>query len=348
MKQYWPPTTNPFQETITDHGHVSQIGKTSVPDAVLISNNAIGSAIHYQGRPDLGDLENHREIQHSTVVSLISNANHDSRPLLKSQANLNQDILGRSGLQRCCRGANHLAWPARDIPPKPQLAERNFRHSCDFESQQTQTLNYAHNIDPRRTSTPRVFPQSPISTSEQVEMRSGKLFHLYDANLLEQQQRCAEALQEFNESVNIVPELFQSYQRDLLRIGLKIQGNDAHHQSSHTRINCLTRVTPPFTCKLGNNITLGKNVYIEAHCIFADWANVTIGDNTHIGCRVTITTLKSPTDDTETQHRCGKYKAEEVHIGANVWIEDGCVILAGVRIEDDVKVIAGSVVHYVS
>lgn len=35
----------------------------------------------------------------------------------------------------------------------------------------------------------------------------------------------------------------------------------------------------PFTCDYGNNIVLGKNVFINSNCYFMDGAKITVGDN---------------------------------------------------------------------
>lgn len=48
---------------------------------------------------------------------------------------------------------------------------------------------------------------------------------------------------------------------------------------------------PPFYTDFGKNITIGKNVFINACCHFQDHGGVTIGDNCQIGHAVVFATL---------------------------------------------------------
>lgn len=100
------------------------------------------------------------------------------------------------------------------------------------------------------------------------------------------------------------------------------------------------RLFPPFYTDFGKNITLGKNVFINACCCFQDQGGISIGDGTFIGHRVVLATLDHgflPED------RGSNYPAP-IRIGRNVWIGSGAVVLRGVTIGDNAVIAAGAVV----
>lgn len=101
------------------------------------------------------------------------------------------------------------------------------------------------------------------------------------------------------------------------------------------------KMFPPFYTECGINITVGKNVFINACCKFQDQAGIEIGDNVLIGHSVIIATLNH---DFDIKNRISM-TAQKVKIGSNVWIGSGSIILPGVTINDGAIVGAGSVVN---
>ncbi len=100
------------------------------------------------------------------------------------------------------------------------------------------------------------------------------------------------------------------------------------------------RLFPPFTTDCGKNIHLGKNVFINSGCRFQDQGGITIGDNALIGHNVIIATLNH---GFEPEKRADLLP-QPVHLGNNVWIGSGSIILPGVTIGDNAVIGAGSVV----
>ena len=88
------------------------------------------------------------------------------------------------------------------------------------------------------------------------------------------------------------------------------------------------------------NITIGKNVFINACCRFQDQGGITIGDGTLIGHNTTIATLNHDF----APHCRANITPMPVFIGKNVWIGSDCTILPGVEIGDGAIIGAGSVV----
>lgn len=97
---------------------------------------------------------------------------------------------------------------------------------------------------------------------------------------------------------------------------------------------------PPFSADYGQNITVGKNVFINSGCCFQDQGGIEIGNNVLIGQQVVIATLNH---DLVPYKRANMLPAP-VKIGNGVWIGAHATILAGVTIGDNAVVAAGAVV----
>lgn len=97
---------------------------------------------------------------------------------------------------------------------------------------------------------------------------------------------------------------------------------------------------PPFSADYGQNITVGKNVFINSGCCFQDQGGIEIGDNVLIGQQVVIATLNH---DLAPERRSDMSPAP-VKIGNDVWIGAHATILAGVTIGNGAVVAAGAVV----
>ncbi len=100
------------------------------------------------------------------------------------------------------------------------------------------------------------------------------------------------------------------------------------------------RMFPPFYTDCGINITVGKNVFINACCKFQDQGGIEIGNDVLIGHSVVIATLNH---DINPETRADM-TPKRVKIGNNVWIGSNVTILAGVTIGDGAVVGAGSIV----
>ncbi|MDE6585838.1 MAG: sugar O-acetyltransferase [Clostridia bacterium] len=97
---------------------------------------------------------------------------------------------------------------------------------------------------------------------------------------------------------------------------------------------------PPFNADYGQNIKVGKNVFINSGCCFQDQGGIEIGDNVLIGQQVVIATLNH---DLNPQQRANMFPAP-VKIGNGVWIGAHATILAGVTIGNGAVIAAGAVV----
>jgi len=101
-------------------------------------------------------------------------------------------------------------------------------------------------------------------------------------------------------------------------------------------------IRPPFHCDYGFNIHLGTGVFLNFNCVILDVVEVRIGDGTQIGPGVQLLAADHPRSPQE--RASGLEFGRPVHIGRNVWIGGGALIMPGVMVGDDAIIGAGSVV----
>lgn len=97
---------------------------------------------------------------------------------------------------------------------------------------------------------------------------------------------------------------------------------------------------PPFYSDYGQNISVGKGVFINACCHFQDQGGITIGDGAQIGHNVVLATLNHEAEPSRRKIT----KPGPITIGENVWIGSNAVVVPGVSIGDGAIVAAGAVV----
>jgi acetyltransferase-like isoleucine patch superfamily enzyme len=100
---------------------------------------------------------------------------------------------------------------------------------------------------------------------------------------------------------------------------------------------------PPFYTTGGENIRLGRNVFINQNCTMYDLGGIDIGDDVMIGPNVSIITSGHPL---EPSQRRACVIAKPIVIERNVWIAAGATIIGGVTIGENSVVAAGSVVTH--
>lgn len=104
-----------------------------------------------------------------------------------------------------------------------------------------------------------------------------------------------------------------------------------------------TYIQPPFYANWGGaHVHLGEWVYANFNLTLVDDGHIYIGDRTMIGPNVTIATAGHPILP-ELREKGLQYNVD-VHIGRNVWIGAGAIIVPGVTIGDNSVIGAGSVV----
>lgn len=101
-------------------------------------------------------------------------------------------------------------------------------------------------------------------------------------------------------------------------------------------------VEPTIFCGFGFNIEVGDYFFANNNCVFVDPGKITFGDYVFIGPNCGFYTAHHPID-AELRNQMLEY-ADEIHVGSNVWIGGGTVVVPGVTIGSDVVIGAGSVV----
>lgn len=97
---------------------------------------------------------------------------------------------------------------------------------------------------------------------------------------------------------------------------------------------------PPFYSDFGENIHIGKNVFVNHACTFMDRGGITVEDNVLIGPKVNLITTNHPINPSERRATI----SQPIVIKKGAWIGVGATILPGVTIGENSIVAAGAVV----
>jgi acetyltransferase-like isoleucine patch superfamily enzyme len=98
---------------------------------------------------------------------------------------------------------------------------------------------------------------------------------------------------------------------------------------------------PPFYTAGGDEIRIGRHVFVNQNCTFYDLGGLDIADDVLIGPNVSIITTGHPLDPSQ---RRAVTIGKPIVSGRNVWIAAGATSIGGVTVGETSVVAAGSVV----
>ena len=157
-------------------------------------------------------------------------------------------------------------------------------------------------------------------------MANGLIYDPGDEKIMTEQSKCLEKLYDFNATR---PSEFEK-RTALLKEMFGSIGE-----------NCY--IEPPLHANWGGkNVYIGSNFYANFNLTIVDDGDIYIGDKVLIGPNVTIATANHPVNP-ELRAKSWQYN-KPVHIGSNVWIGAGSVLVPGVSVGDNTVIGAGSVV----
>lgn len=157
-------------------------------------------------------------------------------------------------------------------------------------------------------------------------MHTGELYYPNDESILKEQTLCLDLLYDFNATRPI-----ESKKREelLSRMFAEI-GKGCY-------------IEPPFHANWGGkHVHFGNNVYANFNLTLVDDTHIYVGDCVMFGPNVTVATAGHPILPA-LREKAYQYNMS-VHIGRNVWIGAGALILPGVTIGENTVIGAGSVV----
>ena len=108
-----------------------------------------------------------------------------------------------------------------------------------------------------------------------------------------------------------------------------------------TKVDESFLLIPPFYTAGGDEIRVGRNVFVNQNCTFYDLGGLDIADDVMIGPNVSIITTGHPL--APSQRRTTTI-GKPIVIERNVWIAAGATIIGGVTVGENSVVAAGSVV----
>jgi len=157
-------------------------------------------------------------------------------------------------------------------------------------------------------------------------MAAGKLYICADEDLAREQAMCLELLYDYNATRP-----------------LECEKREALLKQMFAQIGEGCYIEPPLHANWGGkNVHFGKNVYANFNLTLVDDTDIYVGDSCMFAPNVIIATAGHPVKP-ELRRQVYQYNLP-IHIGNNVWIGAGAIVLPGVTIGDNSVIGAGSVV----
>ncbi len=164
------------------------------------------------------------------------------------------------------------------------------------------------------------------SKESRERMESGRLYMPGDEEIMAEQARCLEKLYDFNQTRPLEMEKRTAMLKEMF---------------AEIGENCY--IEPPLHANWGGkHVHFGRDVYANFNLTLVDDAHIYVGDGVMFAPNVVVATAAHPIEP-ELRRKGMQYNVD-VHIGNNVWIGAGAVILPGVTIGDNTVIGAGSVV----
>jgi len=163
--------------------------------------------------------------------------------------------------------------------------------------------------------------------TQKERMEKGLVYYCADDSIMNEQVLCLEKQYDYNATRPL-----EGKKREALLKDMFAEFGDGSY------------IEPPLHSNWGGkNTHFGKGVYANFNLTLVDDAQIYVGDYSMIGPNVVIATASHPIDP-ELRQRNTQFNLD-VHIGKNVWIGAGALILPGVTIGDNSVIGAGSVVN---
>lgn len=157
-------------------------------------------------------------------------------------------------------------------------------------------------------------------------MTAGLLYDPADKEVLAEQSKYQEKLWEFNRLRPHDYELKEKYLKEMF-----------------AEIGEGCWIQPPIYANWGcHNVHFGKNVFANHNLDLVDDGHIYVGDCVLFGPNVTVATANHPMEPSLREK--GLQYNKDVHIGKNVWIGAGVVIVPGVTVGENTVIGAGSIV----
>lgn len=158
------------------------------------------------------------------------------------------------------------------------------------------------------------------------KMKSGDVYVCASDELAEKQTECLEKLYDFNQTRPSEGEK----RAEMLKKLLAEVGEGCY-------------VEPPLHANWGCHTHFGKGIYANFNLTLVDDTDIYVGDYTMFAPNVVISTAGHPIAPELRGKNVCQFNMP-VHIGKNVWLGAGVIVLPGVTIGDNSVIGAGSVV----
>lgn len=165
-----------------------------------------------------------------------------------------------------------------------------------------------------------------MNEEHKKRMTEGKLYDPADDSVIIEQRKCLEKLYDFNAT-----RPHELEKRDIMLKDMLAECGEGCY------------IEPPFHSNFGGkHVHFGNDVYANFNLTMVDDGHIYVGDNVMFAPNVVVATAGHPILPA-LREKGYQYNAD-VHIGKNVWIGAGALIMPGITIGENTVIGAGSVV----
>ena len=183
------------------------------------------------------------------------------------------------------------------------------------------------------------------SRSENARLAlTGELYHAFVPELTAARARCKYACNRYNNAGEVSRRRQIELWRDIVQDTTPLPPPLKDEDQDAAQLEDEPWVEAPVRVDYGNNLRLGRNVYINFNCTVLDTCLVTIGSRTLLASNVSLYSATHPLDPVLRNGTKGPELGKEIHIGEDCFIGGNVTICPGVRIGKGSTVGAGSVV----
>lgn len=125
-----------------------------------------------------------------------------------------------------------------------------------------------------------------------------------------------------------------------MRVDDNAQVNRVFSELTNKTVDDSLFLIPPFYTDFGQNIHIGKNVFVNHACTFMDRGGITLEDNVLVGPKVNLITTNHPTEPGQRRSTISK----PIVLKQGAWVGANVTVMPGVTIGENAIVGAGAVV----
>ncbi|KAI9826363.1 MAG: hypothetical protein M1832_000280 [Thelocarpon impressellum] len=179
---------------------------------------------------------------------------------------------------------------------------------------------------------------------EKIKAQAGELHLAFTPELVAERLRCHAACNAYNTAGHVPRRRLVELWRDIVKDTTPLPPQAATAEADAALFEDDPWIDPPINVDYGDNVQLGRNVYVNFNSVFIDTCRIRLGSRTLVAPNVSFYAGTHPLDPALRDGTRGPEFGKPIDVGEDCWIGGNVTILPGVTIGRGSVVGAGSVV----